>query len=793
MGYSLGVDLGTTFTAVAVDRTERIEMLTLGDRTVVAPAVVFARDDGGVVTGDAAVRRAMSEPFRTGREFKRRLGDPTPLMLGGTPYSAVALLGYLLRDALHKVTETEGEAPENVVLTHPANWGPYRRELFDEVPRLGGLDEVRKVTEPEAAAAYYAAKRRLDDGEVVAVYDLGGGTFDATVLRKLPDGIAILGSPEGIERLGGVDFDEAVLNHVDRELNGAIGELPPQDPQAATALRRLRQDCIEAKEALSIDTETTIPVFLPNRHCEVRLTRAEFEDMIRVPIESTIEALRRALRSARVEPAELAAVLLVGGSSRIPLVARMVSEELRRPTAVDAHPKYAVALGAAALAGVETGHEGASLATAKVIPAARSSGNGGNGGLRTETVQEPAPAAAGGGGTPPPETGGRGGGGGEPGGEPPGRRGGRARAAVTGVLGKPRNIITLAAAVLGVLVLVGTLSLFGGGVGPDVQAPGPRVAEPIVPGPAVQPNAFAASLPNPTPAPDIGVAAPRGVAVTPDGRYAFVTSRNTSRVSVIDVAGGRVVASVFLKVPPQFVAVAPDGRRAYVSAYPPTGPENEVAVIDVASATVIAEVPVGKHPYTLSVSPDGRQVYVPDHDSAEISVMSTDTNSVEGVIRVPRNPHSVSFSPDGQTAYVANHESNLVSVVDTATRSVTGSIPVPPSPHSTTITPDGTEVLVASYDAGTVSTIDTGSKKVVATTRVGAKPSSVAIAPDGRHAYVVNEGSNSVSVIATGNDQVTATVPVGRAPVVAAVTPDGRQAYVTNVNSNSVSVLNTGQ
>ena len=352
--YSLGVDLGTTFVAAAVARGSRVEMITLGDRTVVAPAVVYARDDGSLVTGEAANRRAVSNPDRVGREFKRRLGDPTPVMLGGTPHAVTSLLAALLSETVAKVTETEGAPPANVVLTHPANWGPYRRELFEEVPQLAGVPQVRMITEPEAAAAHYAASRHLADGDTVAVYDLGGGTFDATVLRKRAVGIDILGSPEGIERLGGVDFDDAILAHINFSSGGALSELDLSNPQTGIALARLRQDCIAAKEALSIDTEASIPVFLPNRHFDVRLTRGEFEDMIRAQIESTIGALTRTLRSARVEPTDLSAVLLVGGSSRIPLVAQMITAALNRPTLVDAHPKYAVALGAATV-GAELG------------------------------------------------------------------------------------------------------------------------------------------------------------------------------------------------------------------------------------------------------------------------------------------------------------------------------------------------------------------------------------------------------------------------------------------------------
>jgi molecular chaperone DnaK len=351
VGYGLGVDLGTTFTAAAVERDGRVEMVTLGDRSAAVPSVVLVREDGQVLTGDAADRRAATEPDRVAREVKRRLGDPMPLVLGGTPYAAAQLMGMQLRDVLTLVSEREGGMPDAVTLTHPANWGPYKKELFSQIPRTAGLREVRMLTEPEGAAAHYAANERLDEGALVAVYDLGGGTFDATVLRTAGKGFEILGTPEGLEGLGGIDFDEAVFNHVDRSLGGPLSALDPSDPHDTTAVIRLRQDCARAKEALSADTEATIPVMLPKLQTEVRLTRGEFEDMIRPSISATIEALNRALLSAGVAPDHLSTVLLVGGSSRIPLVSQMVSAELGRPTSVDAHPKHAIVLGAAAMSG----------------------------------------------------------------------------------------------------------------------------------------------------------------------------------------------------------------------------------------------------------------------------------------------------------------------------------------------------------------------------------------------------------------------------------------------------------
>src|SRR6201995_3556687 len=355
MSYGLGVDLGTTFTAAAVARDGRGEMATLGDHTDAVPSAVLIRDDGTVLTGNAAERRAIAEPDRFARAVKRRFGDPMPVILGGAPYPATALIAYQLRDVVEAVSEREGGRPDMVPLTHPANWGPYKLELFAQVPGLAGLGEVNLLTEPEAAAAHYARNDRLTPGALIAVYDLGGGTFDATVLRTTERGFDILGRPEGIEGLGGVDFDEAVFAHVDHSLDGAISRLDPADPRATNAVIRLRNECVTAKEALSADTETSIPVLLPDLQTEVRLTRGEFERMIRPAIGATIASLRRALQSAQVDPAQLHTVLLVGGSSRIPMVAHLVSAELGCPTSVDAHPKHAVALGAAAVGAAKTG------------------------------------------------------------------------------------------------------------------------------------------------------------------------------------------------------------------------------------------------------------------------------------------------------------------------------------------------------------------------------------------------------------------------------------------------------
>lgn len=745
MDYGLGVDLGTTFVAAATAHAGRVEMLTLGERTVVAPSVVYVRDDGVVLTGDAAVRRAGSEPQRAAAEFKRRLGDPIPLRLGDAAFSPTALLGQQLADVLDTAAEKFGNPPCQVVLTQPANWGPYRRELFAEVPRLTGLDSVRMVTEPEAAAAYYASTRHLNDGDVVAVYDLGGGTFDAAVVRKQPDGFSILGAPEGIERLGGVDFDEAVLRHVDFALDGALTKLSPQDPRTAVALHKLHQDCIAAKEALSADTETTIPVLLPDRHDEVKLTRNEFEAMVRASIETTIEALRRALRSAEVEPSELAAVLLVGGSSRIPLVARMVSEALGRPITVDTHPKYAVALGAAML--TEAAGSTRDL-SADAVPAAAAH-------------DDSPPSEDSASGTPPP---------------PPTRSGDRR---------SRRKAVVLGA--------TGVVAAVGLGIALGLPDSGDRPPRPTIPAPAqpLPPATLGVSTPTPQVIANIDVAAPRSIAITPDGRTAYVTSKASGTISVIDTTTNRVVASLKPAETPQFVTVSADGRSAYISCFSAPGQQNTVLVLDTATNNITGTISAGRQPYELAPSPDGQEIYVPDHGSAALAVVATGTQSVVGTLGIKPNPHSAAITPSGDTAYVPSHESDVVSVVDTATRNVTAEVSMPKSPHGSAMAPDGSTVLITSMDAETASFINTRSNTVAATVPVGMMPSMPAFAADGRHAYVVNERSNSLTVIDTSTYQVTATVPLGAAPFAIAVTPDGRRAYVTNTDSDTVDVLST--
>jgi Hsp70 protein len=212
--------------------------------------------------------------------------------------------------------------------------------------RLADLPHAHTCPEPQAAAVQYASRAVVEVGERVAVYDLGAGTFDVCVLEKTEGGFQVLGVPDGIEQLGGIDFDQAVFRRVYDLVSAEVTGLDAQDPRVRSALARLRRDCVDAKEALSTETETVVPVSFRGMSTEIPLTRTELESLIAPALEDTVTATRRALASARLGVDELSSVVLIGGSSRIPFVSQLLQAELGVTVARDTHPKHDVVLGA---------------------------------------------------------------------------------------------------------------------------------------------------------------------------------------------------------------------------------------------------------------------------------------------------------------------------------------------------------------------------------------------------------------------------------------------------------------
>jgi molecular chaperone DnaK len=351
MSYQVGVDLGATFTAAATCRTGRADVVAFGPRSTFLSSVAYVHPDGSLVLGEGAGQRALAEPDRVARQFTRRVGDGTPLRLGGVSMTADALTARFVAHVVGSVAGmVGGQAPLRVALTHPAGWGPHRLASLHAALTAQGLGGTVLLSAAQAAARAYAERAPLSAGALVAVYDLGGSGFDAAVVRKLDNGpggrYVLAGEAEELE-LGGLDFDEIVFDHVRRALGERWDAMDPADPAVRPALARLRRECATAKEALSADTDVRIPVALPGFETTVRLARAEFEEMIRPAVEETAATLHRAIEVAGSTPEDVSAVLLTGGSARLPLVTQVVSEVLGRPVTVAPNPKADTAIGAA--------------------------------------------------------------------------------------------------------------------------------------------------------------------------------------------------------------------------------------------------------------------------------------------------------------------------------------------------------------------------------------------------------------------------------------------------------------
>lgn len=319
MAYVVGIDVGTTSTSAAT-----------------------------ALIGDAARRRQVG-PDLVVREFKRRSEDPVRRGVPGRRPSPPEITASVARWVTDRVAERQGGRASAVAVTHPGRWGAEERRRFSLAIAERELPDALILSAPVATAASYGADQAQSRiGATIAVYDLGGGTFEAAVVRRVGErSFELIGVPQGVDGLGGLEFDQVVFKHL--HTNGSIPPIGARDAHPATMFR-LRRACVEAKEALSTHDEVTFPVLLAERRHEVSLRRGEFEDLIRGAVEQTVDVLRATVEAAGVVLDDIDAVLLVGGSSSIPLVTQLVSQRIGRPVVMSANPKGATAVGAAVLA-----------------------------------------------------------------------------------------------------------------------------------------------------------------------------------------------------------------------------------------------------------------------------------------------------------------------------------------------------------------------------------------------------------------------------------------------------------
>jgi len=347
----LTVDLGTSNTAAVLSVHGRHPRVIEVDGSATMPSAVFAAEDGTILVGRDAERRARLDPSRFEPNPKRRIDDGT-LLLGTSVVPVNEVLAAVLRRVFDETCRQLGGAPpDQIRLTHPARWGETRRNSLLSAARLAGIGgELVLVPEPVAAAAHFASLpgHALAPGQSLAVYDLGAGTFDVAVLDVTRAGYTVL-AENGLPDLGGLDMDQALLEYVGREVSHRDAArwqrlLRPESTADRRARRSLWEDVRAAKETLSRHPQTEVP--MPEPFDDVLVTRGELEALIRPSVLRSVELLGDTVRTAGTAPDKLAGIYLVGGASRIPLVATLIADRLRLvPVSLD-QPETAVALGA---------------------------------------------------------------------------------------------------------------------------------------------------------------------------------------------------------------------------------------------------------------------------------------------------------------------------------------------------------------------------------------------------------------------------------------------------------------
>ncbi|MEV0643776.1 Hsp70 family protein [Phytomonospora sp. NPDC050363] len=343
----LGVDFGTSHTVAMLRRFDgRVEPLMF-DSSPLLPSAVFAPAEGTLLVGRDALDSARRDPSRFEPNPKRRIDDGT-VLLGERELPVGELFAAVLGRVRRECVEVTGALPPAVSLTYPAAWGPARRLVLADAARQAGFPEPRLVPEPVAAATYFARhlQHEVPLGSAVVVHDFGGGTFDASVVRRTAEGFEVL-AVDGLDDLGGVDVDEAIVGH----LRSRVGRpelwhrlLNPASAAEARYRRTFAEDVRLAKERLS--RHTSADLFLPLFDTDVHLTRGELEEITAPMLARAVRVVQAVIRVSGAPREAIAGVFLVGGSSRMPLVATMLHRELGTPPTVIDQIEQVVAHGA---------------------------------------------------------------------------------------------------------------------------------------------------------------------------------------------------------------------------------------------------------------------------------------------------------------------------------------------------------------------------------------------------------------------------------------------------------------
>jgi len=355
MGKIIGIDLGTTNSEVAVIEAGKPTIIKSAEGQPYFPSIVAFTKDGEMLVGEPAKRQAVTNTEGTVHRIKRKMGRGEKVKVRGKEYTPEQISAFILQKIKKDAEDFLGEKIKDAVITVPAYFNDDQRQATKDAGKIAGLNVKRIINEPTAASLAYGLDKEGD--HKIAVYDFGGGTFDIT-LMEVGEGVFEVLSTNGDTQLGGSDMDQAVVDYLADEFKKQHDVDLKKDPKA---LQRLFEAAENAKIELSstLQTDINLPYILvvdnEPKHLEMKLTRAKFEEIISDIVEKTERPCKQALKDAKLKPEDIDHVVLVGGTTRIPIVKKKVEEIFGKKPKRDVDPMECVAIGAAIQAGVLSG------------------------------------------------------------------------------------------------------------------------------------------------------------------------------------------------------------------------------------------------------------------------------------------------------------------------------------------------------------------------------------------------------------------------------------------------------
>lgn len=356
MGKIIGIDLGTTNSAVAIMEGGQATIIPNAEGNRTTPSVVAFTKDGERLVGETAKRQAIMNPDRTIASIKRDMGTDRKVTIDGKAYTPQEISAMTLQKLKADAESYLGQSVSEAVITVPAYFTDAQRQATKDAGKIAGLDVKRIINEPTAAALAYGVDKDEESSKIM-VFDLGGGTFDVSIL-EVGDGVFEVLSTRGNNRLGGDDFDNALMDYIAEDFKKENGVDLRLDP---TSDQRLKDAAEKAKKELSSAMTSTINLPFITAvngqpvHLNMSVSRAKFEELIAPIVKKTEEPVLNALKDANLTASDLNKVLLVGGSTRVPMVQDLVKKLTGKDPQKDINPDECVALGAAVQGGVLTG------------------------------------------------------------------------------------------------------------------------------------------------------------------------------------------------------------------------------------------------------------------------------------------------------------------------------------------------------------------------------------------------------------------------------------------------------